>query len=55
LKKLPIDNDQQITDQFIANFRLMKYNCLINLAKCKRKLNVRNIKILFPIEKIIFF
>jgi len=21
------------------NFRLMKYNCLINLAKCKRKLN----------------
>ncbi|CAF3547028.1 unnamed protein product [Rotaria sp. Silwood1] len=39
LKKLPIDNDQQTTDQFTTNFLFMKYNCLINLAKCKRKLN----------------
>jgi len=38
-KKLPTDLDQQITDQFLTNFRLMKYNCLINLAKCKRKLD----------------
>ncbi|CAF0776951.1 unnamed protein product [Rotaria sordida] len=39
LKKLPSDIDQQTTDQFITNFRFMKYNCLINLAKCKRKLD----------------
>ncbi|CAF0763490.1 unnamed protein product [Adineta ricciae] len=39
LKKLPADIDQQTTDQFATNFRLMKYNCLINLAKCKRKLD----------------
>ncbi len=40
LKKLPIDTDQLTTDQFIPNFRMMKYNCLMNLAKCKRKLDV---------------
>ncbi|CAF1399925.1 unnamed protein product [Adineta steineri] len=39
LKKLPVDVDQQTTDQFATSFRLMKYNCLINLAKCKRKLD----------------
>ncbi|UJR26548.1 hypothetical protein I4U23_007871 [Adineta vaga] len=39
LKKLPADIDQQTTDQFSTNFRLMRYNCLINLAKCKRKLD----------------
>ncbi|CAF3034247.1 unnamed protein product [Rotaria socialis] len=39
LKKLPTNIDQQTTDQFTTNFRFMKYNCLIHLAKCKRKLD----------------
>ena len=50
LKKFPTD----ASDQFAGNFRSMKYNCLMNLAKCKRKLEV-NDDLHVSLDRLTFF